>query len=176
MSTDTTDRLSQISGELATILEARIQELMTAMKAAEVATREVVTTGGEIARYRQLEASLTGELTQLREEIAGVQKQADEVRQRHAGLVAERDRLRDEAARHEREVQEADAQIVEQRARLRTLEEEGEAIRRENTDLKGKIRTLEENVVRMRALREELMMSISGLSHQMASLNLGSKE
>jgi chromosome segregation ATPase len=176
MGNETTDRLNQISAELAGILEARIQELMAAMKAAEQATRQVVSTEMEIGRYRQLQDTLAAEVVELSRDMGGLRTRAEEVRGQHVGLVAERDRLRDQVARTEREVREADGQIEDQRARLRALEEEGEALRRENNDLRSKIKTLEENVGRMRKLREELMMSISGLSQQMAALNLGSKE
>ncbi|MDP2306037.1 MAG: hypothetical protein Q8P18_08415 [Pseudomonadota bacterium] len=176
MATESSDRLNQISVELAGILEARIQELMVAMKGAEQATRQVVSSEMEISRYRQLEESLTAEITELRVEMEALGARVDEVRTQHTGLLGERDRLRDQVERTEREVREADAQIEDQRGRMRHLEEESEALRRENTDLKGKLRTLEENVGRMRKLREELMLSMSGLSQQMQALNIGAKE
>jgi chromosome segregation ATPase len=176
MASDTTDRLNQISSELASILEARVQELLTAMKAAEQATRQVVSTELEIQRYQQLQASLSVDMGELNRQVDVLRSRADEVRVQHSGLVGERDRLREQVDRFEREVREADAQIEDQRARMRKLEEESDALRNENNDLRGKIKTLEENVARMRKLREELMMSISGLSQQMAALNIGAKE
>ena len=48
MVTDTSSRLNEISSELASILEARIQELAAAMKASEQATRQIVATELEI--------------------------------------------------------------------------------------------------------------------------------
>jgi chromosome segregation ATPase len=176
MASESTDRLNQISAELAGILESRIQELLGAMKAAEQATRQVVSTEMEIQRYQQLQEGLRSEMADLGQQTDALRARADEVRAQHTGLTSERDRLRDQVDRFERDVRESDAQIEEQRGRLRGLEEESESLRRENTDLRTKIKTLEENVVRMRKLREELMMSISGLSQQMASLNIGAKE
>ncbi|MFN7147630.1 MAG: hypothetical protein ACK4YP_27930 [Myxococcota bacterium] len=176
MASESTDRLNQISAELAGILESRIQELMAAMKAAEQATRQVVSTEMEIQRYRTLQEGLSAEMGELQQQIDALRARADEVRAQHGGLVSERDRLRDQVDRFEREVREADAQIEEQRVRLRGLEEESESLRRENTDLRGKTKTLEENVARMKKLKEELLMSISGLSQQMAALNIGAKE
>ena len=176
MASDSSDRLNEISGELAGILESRIQELMTAMKAAEQATRQVVTTELEIARYRQLQENLSGELGEIGGEMETLRARAEDVRAQHGALVTERDRLRENVERAERDVRETDAQIEGHRSRMRGLEEESESLRRENNDLRGKIRTLEENVVRMRTLREELMMSISGLSQQMAALSIGAKE
>lgn len=176
MASDSSDRLNEISSELAGILESRIQELMTAMKAAEQATRQVVTTELEIARYRQLQENLSGELGEIGGEMETLRARAEDVRAQHGALVTERDRLRENVERAERDVRETDAQIEGHRSRMRGLEEESESLRRENNDLRGKIRTLEENVVRMRTLREELMMSISGLSQQMAALSIGAKE
>lgn len=176
MATENSDRLNQISAELAGILESRIQELMAAMKGAEQATRQVVSTEMEISRYRRLQETLSAEITDLHAETEALSLRTDEVRAQHGTLVGERDRLRDQVDRSERDVREADAQIEDQRGRVRNLEEESDALRHENTDLKSKLRTLEENVARMRRLREELMLSMSGLSQQMASLNLGAKE
>jgi prefoldin subunit 5 len=42
--------------------------------------------------------------------------------------------------------------------------------------MRSKIRTLEENVAKMKQLKEELTQSISALTQQMASLNLGGKD
>lgn len=176
MSSQTTDRLNEISNELSSILEARIQELMEAMRKAEQATRRIVSTEMEIGRYTQLQESLGGEISGLTGELGSLRTRAEEVRSQHAGLTEERDRVRELVSRQERDVREADAQIEEGRARLKSLEEEAEVLRRENADLKAKIRTLEENVGRMRKLKEELMMSISGLTAQMTALNIGSKE
>lgn len=176
MSRDSSDRLTELSSELATILEGRIQELMGAMKSAEQTTRKIVSTEMEIARYQQLQVSLAGEMTDIDRDVTALRGRSDEVRAQHAGLSEERERLREQVARQEREVREADAGIEDGRSRLRSLDDEAETLRRENNDLKGKIRTLEENVGRMRKLKEELMMSISGLSAQMSALNLGTKE
>lgn len=175
MPTDS-DRLTQISTELAGILETRIQELMAAMRQAEQTTRQIVSTEMEIGRYRQLQESLGGEIGALQGELETLRARAEEVRDQHGGLTEERDRVRELVNRQEREVREADVQIEEGRTRLRSLEDEAEVLRRENADLKTKIRTLEENVGRMRKLKEELMLSISGLTAQMSALNIGSKE
>jgi chromosome segregation ATPase len=176
MSTDNADRLSQISAELAGILEGRISELMAAMRAAEQNTRKIVSTELEIARYRQLEGTLSTEMGELAREVKALESRLGEVRMQHSTLVEERDRLREQVSRLERDVRSADSQIEESRTRLRSLEEESEALRRENGELKGKTRTLEENVARMRKLKEELMTSLSGLTQQMSSLNLGAKD
>lgn len=176
MSSQTADRLNEISSELSSILEARIQELMEAMRKAEQATRQIVSTEMEIARYQQLHESLGGEISTLTGELGSLRARAEEVRGQHTGLTEERDRVRELVNRQERDVREADAQIEEGRARLRSLEEEADVLRRENADLKAKIKTLEENVGRMRKLKEELMMSISGLSAQMTALNIGTKD
>ncbi len=173
---NTNDRLDQITVELQALLEARIQELTGAMRVAERTTRQIVTTEVEIQRARATQETLAGEMAELERDHGGIRARADEVRAQHESLVTERKRLREALQTREREVREADAEIDESRRRLANLEDEAESLRRENNDLKSKIRTLEENVVRMRKLKEELMMSISGLSQQMAALNLGSKD
>jgi prefoldin subunit 5 len=42
--------------------------------------------------------------------------------------------------------------------------------------MRGKIKTLEENVAKMKKLKDELAQSISALTQQMASLNLDGKD
>ncbi len=176
MPSETTQRLNEISAELAALLEARIQELASAMKAAESATRQIVSTEMEIARYRQSHVNLSGEIVSLEREMEAVRTHANEIGEQVGTLTTERDRLRSEVARREREVREADAEIQKLQARSRGLEEEGDTLRQENQDLRGKTQTLQENVTRMKKLKEELMLSISGLTQQMGNLHLGNKE
>ena len=119
MASESTDRLNQISAELATLLEERLKELATAMKAAEQATRQVVNTESEILRYRQLQDSLSGEMGELTHQIDAFRARAEEVRTQRNGMATERDHLREQVDRFEREVRDTDTQIEEQRRRLR---------------------------------------------------------
>lgn len=169
MSTSSADRLTQISTELAGILESRIQELVVAMKGAEQSTRQIVSTEMEIARYRQVAESLTGDREALSGEATALKVRAEEARMEHAGLVAERDRLRAEASGVERGLQ-------AQREENKVLQEGLDGLTRETNDLRTRSKTLEDNVGRMRKMREELLSGIGNLTRDMSQLGLGSKD
>ena len=53
---------------------------------------------------------------------------------------------------------------------MRSLEKEGDSLGQENMELKIKLRALEDNVGRMRQLRDELLSSIGNLSEKMGAL------
>ena len=53
---------------------------------------------------------------------------------------------------------------------MHTVEDEANTLRAENTNLRTKAKALQENLTRMRQLRDELMSSISGLTQQMSGL------
>ena len=176
MVTDSSSRLNEISAELSSILEARIQELTRAMKGAEQITRQIVATEMEISRHQQVQASMGPELGQLNAEIENLRLKVEELRGEQARLNNSRDEARAEVTRAGQGLKETELETESLRASGRKLEEEAEILRRENADLRNKLRTLEENVVRMRKLKEELMASISGLSQQMSALSLGTKD
>ena len=171
-----TSRLQEINTELTSILEARIAELTVVMRAAEQTTRQIVATEMEIGRYRQLQSSTGPELEQLQAERQSLGLRADELRAEHGKLTQSRDDARNEVLRLQQEQRELDGETEKLRAQQRSLEEEGEALRRENNDFKSRIRTLEENISRMKKLKEEMMLSISGLTAQMSNLAMGNKE
>jgi chromosome segregation ATPase len=170
MSTDVGNRLSEINAELSSILEARIQELSTAMRGAEQVTRQVVSTEMEIARFRQLGDSLSAEIGDLKREVSALRARADEVRAQHGGLITDRERLRAEVDRMERDLREGDGEATALRSRARALESESDGLKKETGELKSKIKAMEEGVAKMRKLKEEQMLI---LSQQMAALNLG---
>ncbi|HNC95994.1 MAG TPA: hypothetical protein PKY30_08405 [Myxococcota bacterium] len=174
MVTDTSSRLNEISSELASILEARIQELAAAMKASEQATRQIVATELEITRHRQIQDTMGPELSSLNSELEALKGKVEEQRQEHIRASAARDEARGALVARQGELREAEAEGDRLRSQARKLEEEGEVLRRENNELKGKIRSLEENVARMRKIKEEWMASIAGLNQQMGSI--GSKD
>jgi len=168
MSSDTDARLGEIRNELALILEARVSELMKVMRQTEQTTRQIVSTELEITRYRHMQEQLGEELSELSEEVEALNVRTREVRDQHASIRKDRDRAKEDLQQAERGVREADSEVETLRQRLATLTSEAESLQAENVDLKARIRTLEENVARMRKLKEELMSSISGLTAQMA--------
>lgn len=173
---DSSSRLNEISAELASILEARIQELTRSMKGAEQVTRQIVSTEMEISRHKQVQASMGPELEQLGAEVESLKLKMEELRGEHGRLSNQRDEARAELGRLGQELKSVEAETEQLRSGGRKLEEEAELLRRENADLRNKLRTLEENVQRMRKLKEELMASISGLTQQMSALSIGSKD
>lgn len=164
MSNETADRLTQISDELKGILEARLQELAGAMRGAEQVTRQIVSTEMEISRYNQIASDTGSELTALRDAADDARKRADEVSKQRAGVVSEREAAREAVSRGEREVRELAAGVGDLRARQRSLELESESLRREAEEIAGRLKSAEENVARLRRLREELMQQMSLLS------------
>lgn len=146
MAKSSADRLNEISNELAGILEARIQELTSAMKGAEQTTRQIVATEMEIARYRQIVETMSGEVAGLQEEAASARKRAESARAAWTEAMSERDAARSEANR---------------------LDDQAEELRRESAELRAKAKALEESVSRMRKMRDDAMGSVSGLEQQL---------
>lgn len=149
------DRLDEISNELAGILEARIQELTTAMKGAEQVTRQIVATEMEIARYRQIMETMGGEVSGLQEEAAAGRARAEEARGAWQAAMAERDASRAEANR---------------------LDDQAEDLRREAAELRAKAKALEDSVARLRKVRDDGMSTVGGLEQQLGGLGLGGKK
>jgi chromosome segregation ATPase len=169
MSTQSADRLNQISAELATLLEARISELVSAMKGAEQATRQIVSTEMEIARYRQVVEALTADRASIQKEATELGARAEAVRGEHAELVRGRDRLRDEVTAAERA-------ITSQREQNRQLQVTADGLVKETDELRARVKTLEDNISRMRKMREELLSGIGNLTRDMSQLGLANKE
>ena len=69
----------------------------------------------------------------------------------------------------EREIREFDGEVERSRQQIVALEAEANALREENNALRTKVKTLEENITRMRRLKEELMNSVTGLAQQIGT-------
>lgn len=165
-----TDRLLSIQDELNTILQERIAELQGAMSSAEETARQIVASELEAARVRQVREELDGRIAGVQGDLDALVAQADETRAAHGAAVSLRDETREELRRLTVETEEAEREVQTARMTTRKLEKESDSLRQENVELKLKLRTLEDNVGRMRKLREELLSSISSLSQQMSSL------
>lgn len=147
MSTAPADRLNQLSAELSTLLEARLQELTAMMKAAEATTRQIVSTEMEIGRYRHIAETLAAEAAGLEKEAAALKVQADEARARFATSAAERDRMRAELIR---------------------LADQEDELRREVAEMKGEQRSLEESLARLNRLKGEASGVVADLRSKIA--------
>jgi chromosome segregation ATPase len=172
----TTDRLDEIQAQLASILEARISELDTALRDSESMTRRLVGAEIELDRHRATKQRLSAELDGILAEAKDAGAAASELQDRHAAAIRERADGREATARLEVEVRTLDADVEQSRARSRALESEHDELRSENASLKTKLKTLEENITRMQRLKDELMSSISGLTAQMSGIAGGSEQ
>ena len=170
MSNASTERLDAIRVELSDILEARVSELMTTMRESEELTRRILASELEAARAKQLREDLEGQTEAIQQDLDALHAQAEQVRETHRNAIKERDDTRDELHRMEREIEEAHKEVQKNRLSMRSLEKEGDSLGQENMELKIKLRALEDNVGRMRQLRDELLSSIGQLSEKMSAL------
>ena len=172
MTTDTSaDRLDALQQELAAILESRLGDLSRVLHRNEITTRRIVATEMEIKRHESDVTRMESELDRLRDSAAEIAGRRLEIETQHADLL--RGRTDQQAALEalEAEVRNADSENATARRRLAQLEEEAGALRQDNSDLKTKLRTIEENIARMKALREEIMSSISEGTSQLKRLS-----
>jgi len=87
-----TPSLQAIQDQLTAVLEERVTELMTQIKATQALSRQIARTEEEIERQRLLQERLEGELGPLRRESAQLQTQT-------SALQAEVDELLDSVSR-----------------------------------------------------------------------------
>lgn len=175
MSDDTANRLQAIQTELAAVLETRLHELSTAMKQTDMVTRRILGAEIELDRLNAGRSEMEAEIRALEAETQSAHAAAEATLALHVQRGRERDLARDEVARLERDVAAVEAEVAASRKEASDLEATTEALGRENAGLKARLKTLEENVVRMRQLQKELMSSMSDLSGQMSGLAGGDK-
>ena len=147
-------RIVELTKELNGILETRLVDLAAEM---------------EIARYKQLQDSLSSEGSDLKRETAALRARADELRSSHGGLIGERDKLRAEVARFEQAARDDGGETERLRARAFALEAEADKGKGESEALQTRVKALEDNVAKVQKLKDEL-------KRQIAALNLGTKE
>ena len=162
-------RIVELTKELNGILETRLVDLAAAMRGAEGITRQIVSSEMEIARYKQLQDSLSSEGSDLKRETAALRARADELRSSHGGLIGERDKLRAEVARFEQAARDDGGETERLRARAFALEAEADKGKGESEALQTRVKALEDNVAKVQKLKDEL-------KRQIAALNLGTKE
>ncbi len=163
MSTNTTERLQAIEVELRSILQERITELMQVTRGAEEATRRIVSAEMEISQNRQLRENLESEIERVRGDVTALRGRVDEARSAHQSLFAERDQIRRSIESIERDAILARREIEVSRNRMARLRDERETLQQETLSFQNKLTTLEENVNRMRKLREEVLSSINAM-------------
>jgi len=164
----TSDRLSAIEGELRSILEERLSELMTSVRDTEATSRRIVQAEMELAQNRSIRENLEGEIERLRGDVGALRTRVDEARGAHTNLWEERDNLREELQAVEREAREARREVEEARGRIETLSDEREHLRKDTGHLANKLTALEQTVAQLRKLREDTLSSIGQLQQTIA--------
>lgn len=170
MSTAPTERLDAIRVELSTILEAKVSELMTTMRQSEELTRRILASELEASRAKNLREDLETQTEAVQQDLDALHASAEQVRETHRNSIKERDDTRDELHRMEMEIETAHKEVQNNRLKVRELGKEGDSLSQENMELKIKLRALDDNVGRMRQLRDELLNSIGQLSEKMGAL------
>jgi chromosome segregation ATPase len=161
------ERLNQIQAELAAILEERLGALNKFLQVTESATRRIIAADVEMERHRINESRLKAEQHNIEAEVVLARESVSTIRAENARKAAERDRLNDDISGHERAIRELDANAELARKKIAGLESEANTLREENTTLRTKVKTLQENILRMQRLKDELMNSVTGLAKQL---------
>ena len=175
MSEENTDRMQQIQLELQSILDSRLDALAKALRTTETTTRKIVAAELDIERHQATQQRLLAEFDGLDVEVQKAKEAANAVEQEFRSKVEERDQLASDIQRIEGELKDVVLSTDRTRTQVADLEKESETLRDENTALKTKLKTLEENITRMRRLKEEMRSSLSGLTAQMTGLAGGNK-
>lgn len=171
MSDETTDRLTQLQAELNAILAERLAALTAAVRGTEATSRRILGAELELARHQDDKARLDAELHALSAELGAARDRTAAVRAEAEATAARAATQRAELERIEADIREADAEAERNRRRVSALQAEAESIRDENTALKTKVRTLEENIQQLRAIKAEMMASLTELTAQMSTLS-----
>lgn len=87
--------LQAIQERLSAILEERVTELMTHIKATQALSRQIARTEEEVERQRLLQEKLEAELGPLREEATTLQAETDGLQAEVDALVDSVNRMRD---------------------------------------------------------------------------------
>jgi chromosome segregation ATPase len=169
-------RLARIHTELAEVLEQRLTVLGEAIASGEQLTRRIIAAEMEIERHRQQRSNLEKEASTLEQQLHDERKTDDSLKSEMDLLATERNQLQEGASRLDRDLETTRRELAQMRDRTGKLESEAEVLRNENTGLRTKHKTLEENLMRMRQLKDELMSSVSGLTQQMSGIAGGRSE
>ena len=161
------DQLETIQKQLTAIVQDRLGALDAVLRTTENLTRRIIAAEIETGRHRDQHAQLTSELDTLTQEVEQSRELSNTVRTRHTALLDERNRLRGEIERLDRIVRDLDGQVTHDQQIQAARESEVKELQTENNSLRKKVKTLEDNIVRMQRLKEELMSSVTGLAQQL---------
>ncbi|MBC8454652.1 MAG: hypothetical protein H8D71_00400, partial [Deltaproteobacteria bacterium] len=170
MTDQVSTQLQRIQNELGEIVEARIQALESVLQNAEKMTRRLIKAEMELEHLNNNESELSVQAGNLENQVTMARARNYEIETIHKKLVEEREQLRSRQEQLFSESSTLRGQVEEIRQQVGEVEDEANTLRTENTNLRTKAKALQENLTRMRQLRDELMSSISGLTQQMSGL------
>jgi len=176
MSESDADRLQGIQKEMALILEARLGELSSAIRASEQVTRQIITTELEIQRHKRREGDLTTELEDLRLKNQKSEDAFEEAKQLKKKLISQNAELEAELEEVRSEVERYQETAIELQASIEDMETESKQLRSENAKLKLQVKEYSANIEGMKALRDERMLSVMQLTETMSQIASGKDE
>ena len=176
MTDQVSSQLARIQKELGQIVDERIHALEMVLQNSERMTRRLIKAEMELEHLSSNDVELQAQANSLEAQVAAARSRCEQMRNTHSSLVTERDTLKETHGRLGGEVTALREEVEQLRDEVGTVENEANSLRNENTALRTKAKTLEENVIRMRQLKDELMSSISGLTQQMSGLAGGESE
>lgn len=163
-------KLHRIQEELGEIVDARIQALESVLQNAEQMTRRLIKAEMELEHLNNNESDLAAQALNLENQVTTARGRNSKIEASHKQLVEEREKLRSRQEQLFSESSVLRQEVDTLRQQVDDVEEEANTLRTENTSLRTKAKALQENLTRMRQLRDELMSSISGLTQQMSGL------
>lgn len=170
------DRLDEIQQELATILEERITRLNASLQANEATSRRIVATELELQRAKATGEHLASEVTRLESETRDFVERREALESQHAQTLQARNEQKTALDELQGFIDDAGAENTSSRARLSQLEQQADALRKENADLKSELQSVEDNISQMTALRDEIMHKIRDRSEYVQRMAGGETE
>lgn len=154
------NRLPEIQAELQKILDARLAELTQVIADTEKTTRDIVSAELEIARTKQAAEGLEAEATRLQKDAESIKARTADIQKGHGKRVEERDLLRLELEGLEEEGNELRGQVSDLEKKVKKAEENNTKLTKDKSSLEAKLKDLEDNIKKMKKLKADLMSSI----------------
>ncbi len=176
MSESEADRLQILQKEMGLILEARLGELSSAIRASEQVTRQIITTELEIQRHGQRKSELLLELDALHLKGQTSEDALENTKQKKEKLISSIAQLEAELEEVRSEVLRYQETAINLQANLEDMETESKQLRNENAKLKLQVKEYSANIEGMKALRDERMLSVMQLTETMSQIASGKDE
>ena len=167
------DRLTELHQEIHTILEKKFTELRKAVQHTEHTTREIVRTELSLQQHQEKQTHLQQELDALQQTSHQEKESLADLRKRHQSILTEREQLQLQKNDTLHQMEVAQQTNEEQQEQLNHLQQEHNALEEENNKLKIQIEFLQENIEKLRRLKEENLLSVMNLTAHMQEVSSG---